>query len=115
MAVFFVSLLIIIMACDYSTLIKWDVGGFGSSMLTDLKGCSLCEQILPDDAVEEVSTRGQCLCAMTYGGDAVGASELEEKELAVCQNTSSANADYISQLEAQSASYTAIKENEARI
>ena len=101
-AVFFVSL-----------LIKWDVGGFGSGMLAPiLKDVPYVNKILPDDAVEEVSTEDSAYAYDTMA-DAVERIKELEKELADAQNTSSANADYISQLEAQSAELQQYKENEA--
>ena len=94
-AVFFVSLLIIVVwFAIIALLIKWDVGGFGSGVLAPiLKDVPYVNKILPDDAVERIK-------------------ELE-KELADAQNASSANADYISQLEAQSQELQQYKENEA--
>lgn len=113
-AVFFVSLLIIIVwLAIIALLIKWDVGGFGSGMLAPiLKDVPYVNKILPDDAVEEVSTEDSAYAYDTMA-DAVERIKELEKELADAQNTSSANADYISQLEAQSAELQQYKENEA--
>ena len=110
-AVFFVSLLIIIVwLAIIALLIKWDVGGFGSGMLAPiLKDVPYVNKILPDDAVEEVSTEDSAYAYDTMA-DAVERIKELEKELADAQNTSSANADYISQLEAELQQY---KENEA--
>ena len=57
-AVFFVSLLIIVVwFAIIALLIKWDVGGFGSGVLAPiLKDVPYVNKILPDDAVEQVST-----------------------------------------------------------
>ena len=100
-AVFFVSLLIIVVwFAIIALLIKWDVGGFGSGVLA------------PDDAVEQVSTEDSAYAYDTMA-DAVERIKELEKELADAQNASSANADYISQLEAQSQELQQYKENEA--
>ena len=91
-AVFFVSLLIIVVwFAIIALLIKWDVGGFGSGVLAPiLKDVPYVNKILPDDAVEQVSTEDSA-----YAYDTM------------------ANADYISQLEAQSQELQQYKENEA--
>ena len=94
-------------------IIKLDIGGFGSSVVTPiLKDVPYVNKILPDDAVEEVSTEDSAYAYDTMA-DAVERIKELEKELADAQNTSSANADYISQLEAQSAELQQYKENEA--
>ena len=102
-AVFFVSLLIIVVwFAIIALLIKWDVGGFGSGVLAPiLKDVPYVNKILPDDAVEQVSTEDSAYAYDTMA-DAVERIKELEKELADAQNASSANADYISQLEAQS-------------
>ena len=69
-------------------------------------------KILPDDAVEQVSTEDSAYAYDTMA-DAVERIKELEKELADAQNASSANADYISQLEAQSQELQQYKENEA--
>ena len=113
-AVFFVTLIIILIwLAIIVLLIKCDVGGFGSSVLAPvLKDVPYVNKILPDDAVEEVSTEDSAYAYDTMA-DAVERIKELEKELADAQNPSSANADYISQLEAQSAELQQYKENEA--
>lgn len=113
-AVFFVSLLIIVVwFAIIALLIKWDVGGFGSGVLAPiLKDVPYVNKILPDDAVEQVSTEDSAYAYDTMA-DAVERIKELEKELADAQNASSANADYISQLEAQSQELQQYKENEA--
>ena len=113
-AVFFVSLLIIVVGLAMIVLlIKWDVGGFGSGVLAPiLKDVPYVNKILPDDAVEQVSTEDSAYAYDTMA-DAVERIKELEKELADAQNASSANADYISQLEAQSQELQQYKENEA--
>ena len=113
-AVFFVSLLIIVVwFAIIALLIKWDVGGFGSGVLAPiLKDVPYVNKILPDDAVEQVSTEDSAYAYDTMA-DAVERIKELEKELADAQNASSANADYISQLEAQSQELQQYKENES--
>ena len=77
-----------------------------------LKDVPYVNKILPDDAVEQVSTEDSAYAYDTMA-DAVERIKELEKELADAQNASSANADYISQLEAQSQELQQYKENEA--
>ena len=93
-AVFFVSLLIIVVwFAIIALLIKWDVGGFGSGVLAPiLKDVPYVNKILPDDAVEQVSTEDSAYAYDTMA-DAVERIKELEKELADAQNASSANAD----------------------
>ena len=114
LAVALVTLVIIIVwLAILALLIKWDVGGFGSGVLAPiLKDVPYVNKILPDDAVEQVSTEDSAYAYDTMA-DAVEHIKELEKELADAQNTSSANADYISQLEAQSQELQQYKENEA--
>ena len=69
-------------------------------------------KILPDSATEEVSTEDDAY-GYTSIDDAVARIKELEKELADAQNTSSANAEYIAQLESQSAELAQYKQNEA--
>ena len=86
---------------------------FGSGVLAPiLKDVPYVNKILPDDAVEQVSTEDSAYAYDTMA-DAVERIKELEKELADAQNASSANADYISQLEAQSQELQQYKENEA--
>ena len=114
LAVALVTLVIIIVwLAILALLIKWDVGGFGSGVLAPiLKDVPYVNKILPDDAVEQVSTEDSAYAYDTMA-DAVERIKELEKELADAQNASSANADYISQLEAQSQELQQYKENEA--
>ena len=109
-AVFFVSLLIIVVwFAIIALLIKWDVGGFGSGVLAPiLKDVPYVNKILPDDAVEQVSTEDSAYAYDTMA-DAVERIKELEKELADAQNASSANADYISQLELNHRNYSNIR------
>ena len=82
-AVFFVSLLIIVVwFAIIALLIKWDVGGFGSGVLAPiLKDVPYVNKILPDDAVEQVSTEDSAYACDTMA-DAVERIKELEKELA---------------------------------
>ena len=82
-AVFFVSLLIIVVwFAIIALLIKWDVGGFGSGVLAPiLKDVPYVNKILPDDAVEQVSTEDSAYAYDTMA-DAVERIKELEKELA---------------------------------
>ena len=113
-AVFFVTLIIILIwLAIIVLLIKCDVGGFGSSVLAPvLKDVPYVNKILPDSATEEVSTEDDAY-GYTSIDDAVARIKELEKELADAQNTSSANAEYIAQLESQSAELAQYKQNEA--
>ena len=112
--VFFVTLIIILIwLAIIVLLIKCDVGGFGSSVLAPvLKDVPYVNKILPDSATEEVSTEDDAY-GYTSIDDAVARIKELEKELADAQNTSNANAEYIAQLESQSAELAQYKQNEA--
>lgn len=113
-AVFFVSLIIVIVwLAIIALLIKWDVGGFGSEVLAPvLKDVPYLNRILPDDAVEELSTEDSEY-AYSSMVDAVERIKELEVQLAEAQNSSNENADYIAQLEAQSEELQRYREEEA--
>ena len=113
-AVFFVSLIIVIVwLAIIALLIKWDVGGFGSGVLAPvLKDVPYLNRILPDDAVEELSTEDSEY-AYSSMADAVERIKELEVQLAEAQNSSNENADYIAQLEAQSEELQRYREEEA--
>ncbi len=113
-AVFFVSLIIVIVwLAIIALLIKWDVGGFGSEVLAPvLKDVPYLNRILPDDAVEELSTEDSEY-AYSSMADAVARIKELEVQLAEAQNSSNENADYIAQLEAQAQELQRYKEEEA--
>lgn len=113
-AVFFVSLIIVIVwLAIIALLIKWDVGGFGSEVLAPvLKDVPYLNRILPDDAVEELSTEDSEY-AYSSMADAVERIKELEVQLAEAQNSSNENADYIAQLEAQSEELQRYREEEA--
>lgn len=113
-AVFFVSLIIVIVwLAIIALLIKWDVGGFGSEVLAPvLKDVPYLNRILPDDAVEELSTEDSEY-AYSSMADAVERIKELEVQLAEAQNSSNENADYIAQLEAQAEELQRYREEEA--
>lgn len=113
-AVFFVTLIIILIwLAIIVLLIKWDVGGFGSTVLAPvLKDVPYVNRILPESALEEISTED---AAYAYDSmeEAVNQIKLLEMQLAEAQNTSNANAEYIAQLESQAAELAQYKQEEA--
>lgn len=113
-AVFFVTLIIILIwLAIIVLLVKWDVGGFGSTVLAPvLKDVPYVNKILPDSVLEEVSTEDS---AYAYASmeDAVNQIKALEMQLAESQNANSANAEYIAQLESQAAELALYKQEEA--
>ncbi len=112
--VFFVSLIIIIIwLAIIVLLIKWDVGGFGSTVLGPLlKDVPYVNQILPDSVLEVESTED---AAYAYDSmdEAVARIKELENQLADAQNASSTDAQYISELESQAAELEQYKQEEA--
>lgn len=113
-AVFFVTLIIILIwLAIIVLLVKWDVGGFGSTVLAPvLKDVPYVNKILPDSVLEEISTEDS---AYAYASmeDAVNQIKYLEIQLAESQNANSANAEYIAQLESQAAELALYKQEEA--
>lgn len=113
-AVFFVSLIIILIwLAIIVLLIKWDVGGFGSTVLAPvLKNVPYVNRILPETADDETSTEntGYAYDSME---EALARIKQLEIELAEAQNDSNADAGYISDLEAQAAELAKYKQEEA--
>lgn len=113
-AVFFVTLIIILLwLAIIVLLIKWDVGGFGSTVLAPvLKDVPYVNHILPEEALVEESTEDS---AYAYASmeDAVNYIKQLEIQLAEAQNASNANAEYIAQLEAQAVELAQYKQEEA--
>ncbi|MBD5555948.1 MAG: hypothetical protein HDQ95_11585 [Roseburia sp.] len=114
-AVFFVTLIIIIIwLAIIILLVKWDVGGFGSTVLGPvLKNVPYVNRILPESALVEESTE-QSAYAYDSLDDAVAKIKELEIQLAEAQNASSADADYIAQLEAQALELAQYKQEEAQ-
>ncbi len=113
-AVFFVTLIIIIVwLAILALLIKWDVGGFGSQVLAPvLKDVPYVNKILPDSALEEISTEDSAY-AFDSMDEAVAKIKELEIALAEAQSGNTENAEYITQLEAQAQELQKYKEDEA--
>ncbi len=113
-AVFFVTIIIILVwLVIFGLLIKWDVGGFGSGVLAPvLKNVPYVNKILPDSAAEELSTEDSA-----YAFDSMDAAvaKIKELEIALDQalSSTSENAEYVAQLEAQAAELQKYREEEA--
>ena len=94
-------------------LIKLDVGGFGSGVLAPvIKDVPYLNKILPDSAVEEVSTEDSQY-AYTNLDDAINRIKELEIELADAQNSANSDADYIAELEEKAKELDTYKQNEA--
>lgn len=113
-AVFFATLIIIIVwLAILALLIKWDVGGFGSQVLAPvLKNVPYVNKILPDSALEEISTEDSAY-AFDSMDEAVAKIKELEIALAEAQSGNTENAEYITQLEAQAQELQKYKEDEA--
>lgn len=112
-AVFFVTLVIIaIWIAILILLIKWDVGGFGSTVLSPLlKDVPYVNKILPDTD-EELSTEDTEYAFATLD-DAIARIKELEIELAEAQSQSSASDASIADLQSQIAELEQYKQNEA--
>lgn len=112
-AIFFVTLIIVVIWLAILTLlVKWDVGGFGSTVLTPLlKDVPYINKILPDSS-EEMSTEDTEYGYATLD-DAVARIKELEVELADAQSQSTQSSDYVSQLESQVAELQKYKQDEA--
>ncbi len=112
-AVFFVTLIIIaVWMAILVLLIKWDVGGFGSTVLSPiLKDVPYINKILPDTA-EEISTEDTEYAYATLD-DAVARIKELEVELADAQNQSTASDASVADLQSQIAELQKYKDNEA--
>lgn len=113
-AVFFVTLIIVLIwLAIIVLLIKWDVGGFGSTVLGPvLKDVPYVNQILPESVLEAESTEDDAYAYSTVDEAVAQIRELEI-QLAEAQNANSANAEYIAQLESQAAELAVYKQEEA--
>lgn len=112
--VFFVTIIIILIwLAIFAMLIKLDVGGFGSGVLAPvIKDVPYLNKILPDSAVEEVSTEDSQY-AYTNLDDAINRIKELEIELADTQNSANSDADYIAELEEKAKELDTYKQNEA--
>lgn len=112
-AIFFVTLIIVVIWLAILTLlVKWDVGGFGSTVLTPLlKDVPYINKILPDSS-EEMSTEDTEYGYATLD-DAVARIKELEVELADAQSQSTQDSDYVTELENQVADLQKYKQQEA--
>ena len=112
--VFFVTIIIILIwLAIFAMLIKLDVGGFGSGVLAPvIKDVPYLNKILPDSAVEELSTEDSQY-AYTNLDDAINRIKELEIELADAQNSANSDADYIAELEEKAKELDTYKQNEA--
>ena len=112
LAVVLVTLVIIIVwLAILALLIKWDVGGFGSTVMRPLlKDIPYVNRILPDSE-EELSTEEEY--PYKNMDEAVAYIKELEQELAQAQQGSSENSAYIADLEAQSQKLKEYEANEA--
>lgn len=113
---FFVTLIIIaIWLAIIVLLVKWDVGGFGSTVLAPvLKNVPYVNQILPESVLEEISADTEDdEYRFESMDDAVAKIKELEIQLAEAQNNSTANAERMAELEAQEAELARYKQEEA--
>lgn len=111
---FFVTIIILLIwAAIIVLLIKWDVGGFGSEVLAPvIRDVPYLNKILPDSAIEELSTEESRYAYATLD-EAIDRIKQLEIELAEAQNHSNADADYIAELEEKAAELEQYKQEEA--
>jgi flagellar motility protein MotE (MotC chaperone) len=112
-ATFFITLIIILIWFGILImLIKWDVGGFGSGVLTPLlKDVPYVNQILPDQAVE--GSTEDSTYKFDSMDDAVARIKELELELAEAQNNGSKDAEEIADLQQKAAELEEYKADEA--
>lgn len=111
---FFVTIVIfLIWLAIIVLLVKWDVGGFGSTVLAPvIKDVPYLNRILPETVLEEISTEDE---EYPYNSleDAITRIKQLEVELMEAQNASKEDAGYISELEQKSAELERYKQEEA--
>lgn len=113
-AVFFVTLVIILIwLAIIVLLVKWDVGGFGSTVLAPvLKNVPYVNRILPEDTLMEESTEDSAYAYATME-EAINQIKQLEIQLAEAQNASNASAEYIAELERQASELEKYRQEEA--
>lgn len=111
---FFVTIIIfLIWLAIIVLLVKWDVGGFGSTVLAPvIKDVPYLNQILPETVLEEISTEDDEY-AYNSLDDAITRIKQLEIELMEAQNASKEDAGYISELEQKAAELERYKQEEA--
>lgn len=114
-AVFFVTLIIVLIwLAIIVLLIKWDVGGFGSTVLAPvLKDVPYLNKILPDGSVPEAASTEDTQYMFDDMDAAIARIKELERELADAQNASTTDAEYIAQLEEQARELEQYKQDEA--
>lgn len=113
-AVFFVTLVIILIwLAIIVLLVKWDVGGFGSTVLAPvLKNVPYVNRILPEDTLMEESTEDSAYAYATME-EAINQIKQLEIQLAEAQNASNASAEYIAELQRQASELEKYRQEEA--
>lgn len=113
-AVFFVTLIIILIwLAIIVLLVKWDVGGFGSTVLAPvLKNVPYVNRILPEDTLMEESTEDSAYGYATME-EAINQIKQLEIQLAEAQNASNASAEHIAELERQASELEKYRQEEA--
>lgn len=111
---FFVTIIIfLIWLAIIVLLVKWDVGGFGSTVLAPvIKDVPYLNQILPGSVLEEMSTEDDEYAYNTLD-DAIARIKELEIELVEAQNEKNADATYIAELEAKAAELELYRQEEA--
>lgn len=111
---FFVTIIIfLIWLAIIVLLVKWDVGGFGSTVLAPvIKDVPYLNQILPDTVLEEISTEDDEYAYNTLD-DAIARIKELEIELVEAQNEKSKDATYIAELEQKAAELELYRQEEA--
>lgn len=111
---FFVTIIIfLIWLAIIVLLVKWDVGGFGSTVLAPvIKDVPYLNQILPETVLEEISTEDDEYAYKSLD-DAITRIKQLEIELMEAQNASKEDAGYISELEQKAAELERYKQEEA--
>ena len=114
-AIVFVTLLIIIIwFAIIALLIKFDVGGFGSTVMRPiLKDVPYINKILPEASGEEKEKENSKYPYQTMDEAIAYIKELEA-QLAEAQESNSKDDAYVADLEAQVAEWKVYKENEAK-
>ncbi|MCR5793242.1 MAG: hypothetical protein K6G65_08735 [Lachnospiraceae bacterium] len=102
--------IVIIWLFVFGLLIKMDVGGFGSNVLTPiLKDVPVLNKVLPGNA-DIVDSEGNTYTSLGQAIDKINELELM---MSSSSNSATANTDYIAQLEAEVARLKVFEQNQA--
>lgn len=112
-AVFFVTIIIVLIwLAIIVLLVKWDVGGFGSTVLSPvLKDVPVINRILPE--TDEIPSSTEAVSAYGSMDDALAKIKELEIQLSEAQDATVSGADQIAQLEAQAKELEKYKQDEA--